>query len=81
MFYDVPCVGNITDPTFSRLGNRVARGKMLYVIFDCPFEAMSFARKERDNQGLGVNLQVNRREWSDEAWFSSRIVDRRNKGI
>jgi hypothetical protein len=80
MFYDVPCVGNITEPTYDPFGNRVG-GKMLYVIFDCPFDAMSFASRNRNTYSLGNNLQVNRREWSERAWFNARIVDRRSKGI
>ena len=79
MFYDVPCVGNITEPTYGPFGNRVG-GKMLYAIFNCPFEAMSFASRSGISQGFGFNLQVNHREWDESAWCNSRILDFRNKG-
>ena len=78
MFYDVPCVSNITETTYVHFGDRVG-GKMLYAIFDCPFEAMSFASRNRQQLGFGFNLQVNRREWSDAAWRNSRIMDFRKK--
>jgi len=80
MFYDVPCVGNITEATYDYSIGR-GGGKMLYAIFDCPFEAMSFASRNKTSQGFGFNLQVNYREWSEFAWRGSRILDLRNKGV
>lgn len=65
MFYDVPCVSSICFKT----------GQMLYAIFDDPFEAMSYAHRNRINQGFGFNLQVNRRHWDPTVFANSRIYD------
>lgn len=69
MFYDVPITGCI-DPPFPG-----ARPSMLYAIFDCPFEAMSFAAKNRYRGAYDVN----RRPWHPETFAKSRIVDYRKE--
>lgn len=78
MFYDVPCVGAISNPKYAIDGSRI-RGEMTYFILPCPFEAMSFARAHRRIYGFGHNLSVNRRPWSQSILDRTRFVDRRNE--
>lgn len=76
MFYDVPCVSNISMPQdfvggyYRRVG-----GRMAVAIFSCPFAAMSFASKARHSDGFGQPLNVNRRVWSEAAFAHARIAD------
>jgi len=58
LFYDVPCVNHVSEKT-----------GMLYMIFDCPFAAMSFAARN--------GLLVNRRQWDSGIFARTRIGDLR----
>lgn len=63
MFYDVPAGVISTGKGY----------RMAYAIFDCAFEAMSYARHYANHH------VVNRRKWDQRVFEKSVIWDFRNK--
>ena len=74
MFYDVPVAHDVSNPTTDIYTGERVGGRMKVAIFDCPFDAMSFARWSRS---YGLTPQINRRVWSNEAISKARISDYR----
>jgi hypothetical protein len=77
VFYDVPCVATISQPRHDNYTNQRVGGQMLIAIFDCAFEAMSFASRNGGLHGFGPPLLVNRRPWGESVFNNSRILDLR----
>lgn len=70
-FYDVPRVMDIAP-------NAAGIPRMAFAVFSCPFEAMSYAARNRHlSPGGKFPLQVNRRPWARSIFESSRILDYR----
>ena len=77
--YYIPCPCDITEPTFDYSLNIRVAGKMLYVIFDDAFDAMSYASNNK-HKGFGGNLLIFRGVWTDLHIKMFRVLDlRRNK--
>lgn len=74
LFYDVPVTHNIAPQHRDPSGFLKSPPQMLYAIFSCPFEAMSFARR---NSWGPFALNVNRRPWDRRIFEASRVRDYR----
>lgn len=74
MFYDVPLPMNISAPVTDYRGIPIVGGRMQIAIFDCPFEAMSFASRMKHASPGGVGLDVNYRKWDKTIFASSHII-------
>lgn len=73
-FYDVPCVLDVTKE--GPAGPLLHPPRMRYAIFSCPFEAMSYASRNR-HLSPGGPLQVCFRPWSQVIFDQTRITDLR----
>ena len=75
--YYIACPCDITEPTYDHsLGIRIA-GRMLYVLFDDAFDAMSYANNNKQ-KGFGGNLLISRGVWTDSHIKMFRVLDLRS---
>lgn len=73
LFYDVPCGIVKSKPHDPR------QYRVLCALFSCPFEAMSFAHRNRHNLPSLGNLCVNRRPWNPDILAATPVLDYRKE--
>lgn len=75
--YYIPCPCDITEPRMDYSRGIREPGRMLHVIFDDAFDAMSYANTNK-SKGFGGNLLIFRGVWTDSNIKMFRTLDLRN---